>query len=531
MRLTALLFSFYCCFNSIVCSKPSLTVTMGWGGMVTLTEDHGKIRKHGDLGNPVTRGVEAEYVNIIETGAAIAAAAAEAAAGAEAGATVGQAAEAIGDLVSGRGTGKLKQVAADALLRHGPKAVGKVLEHMDIQKEKMLSKLKVRKPTTEHKNIAAQLGLKVPTGGKSTAIASLSNLPSHSSDLGSEAVRRVHMPHEMVATVYNNLGTMPIKRRAEYHINPANHPLFPWLHAIAAKYGFWRFENLEFKFTSTTPKTAKGSIAMCIYYDTEDHPPRTISDFMNTETGVVSYIGENCVLRANPQMLMGGLSIKRCRGAATPYDMNLFDGGHFYFETWGGDSADEAGWLTVSYDVVFWMPTPYLGVGSVRPQNRSYLESTLKTIGYGSTGYMTFSVLTTSRDISVDDTGSYTGESANVGVLLPTGQWHVEIKIYVSEINQGAAWPIYSVQALPTSQNGCTIEQVGGFLIETGYSTAGSSTIDTVTNSSFFVALNVSDPDTPTGYTNDERGFKIAVTNGSGATSYNVRVGLCIMPA
>jgi len=518
----------YLIFGFIYLFDCCLDKMSGW---VTLSETPSGVKQRGSLSSPTERHLLADVEQTVANMAAIAA---------------GPAANVAQQMIDAAGAveelRKVKEnVKANGLIdeavrlarEHGPKVVQKVLEHLDVKRERFLSKVKERTPNKKHVEIAAQLGLQLPpSGGKNTALASLSNMPAYRSQMAGESVRRVHMPHEMIATVSNNTGPLPTTRRAEYHINPANHPLFPWLHSIAAKYGFWRFENLEFKFTSTTPKTATGSVAMCVYYDTEDHPPRTISEFMNVETGAVSYIGNDLTLKARPDLLMGGLQVKRCRGAATPYDMNLFDGGHFYIETWGGANTDEAGWLTVSYDVVFWMPTPYLGVGSVRPQNRSYLKSKASlVVPSGTCRDMTFSLLAAARDISVDQTGAYTGEAADVGILIPTGQFHVIMKVRVVE-DTTSSWGLrYSVGPVATAKNGVVVEDVGGFSVHHFHGQDTVNYADTGTDSTFFVVMNVSDPDSTTlGYTNDERGFKIGCCNNS-TLSYTFDVGLCLIPA
>jgi hypothetical protein len=487
-------------------------LTMGMNEWVHLSEKPGGgVRQSGSFGTVEERSVMADVRQAVQTGAALAVAAL-----AETGAAIQPA---------------VQQTLTEAVNDYGPSVARKVLEHLTIRKENHLPKMKERAPTKAHQEIARKLGLVTrPPGGKAKTLANLSNLPSVSSDLGKEAVRRVHMPHELVATVYNNTGALPINRRAEYHINPANHPLFPWLHTIAAKYGFWKFENLEFRFVSTTPKTAKGSVAMCVYYDTEDHPPRKTADFMNTQTGGMAYIGDNLTLKADPALLMGGLCVKRCRGAATPYDMNLFDGGHFYIETWGGDDTAEAGWLTVSYDVVFWMPTPYLGVGSFRPQNRSYLSVSTLSVGPGLAQAAPCNLLISSRDITVDLDGTYTGESPSVGILVPTGMYHVELKVWYQDGSPTSSLPNYSVDVLPTTLNGCEIESIGGFYIEDGATGGVGTALDVRTASTFFVVSNIDDPDVATGYTNGERGFKFVFANNLGVSA-NFRAGICIIPA
>jgi hypothetical protein len=62
-----------------------------------------------------------------------------------------------------------------------------------------------------------------------------------------------------------------------YQINPALAVCFPWLSAIAARYQFYKFRRLRFRYISTSPTSLAGYINMDVDFNVLDPAPATMA--------------------------------------------------------------------------------------------------------------------------------------------------------------------------------------------------------------------------------------------------------------
>lgn len=224
----------------------------------------------------------------------------------------------------------------------------------------------------------------------------------------------------------------------QLHINPGNHGTFPWLHTIASKYMNYFFTHLEFTYHPTTAATVSGGVALAANYGINHMAPTDLAAFSNAADKAIGPLYDRVTLVCDPKSLMTGLSNKFVRTGANPYNYALQDAGHMYITTFGAPDTAMAGYISVSYRVVFsgMLPDSLDIMLSLPYQKTLFTSSTVVNASTIDVITAFSQPLDSPKDatLNVQDLG---GAGANTVILLPWGVWHIEI--YAQVIHESGA--------------------------------------------------------------------------------------------
>lgn len=144
------------------------------------------------------------------------------------------------------------------------------------------------------------------------------------------------------------------------NVNPGLKVSFPWLSAIANNYETYKFQKLEFSFTSCVGTSNSGSVYMYVDYDSADAgAPVSKADFMSNFRAVRCPVWDSTTVRCDRDDLNKAITQYTRRGVHTVSDIKSYDVGLFHCAIEGFPIAlagTTLGDLYVEYEVILSTP-------------------------------------------------------------------------------------------------------------------------------------------------------------------------------
>lgn len=174
-------------------------------------------------------------------------------------------------------------------------------------------------------------------------------------------------------------------------LNPGLRLTFPWLHAIAMNYDFYKFVDLRVSYSPTCSTLTAGNVMMAIDFDVNDYPPTSKQQLM-------SYAGaRRCAPWDNMTLSVPKLNFELMSKERNPRetevpdsDLRLYDLGCLYLAIGGCvDDGTALGELYVEYTVDLWSPQLQDVVNSSDSANICGLGGITKDIPLGTSQTIT----------------------------------------------------------------------------------------------------------------------------------------------